>query len=75
MKIIEGQGTSPCQVRVSYPPVSSVAPVVDGASVMLANKTGEAYTENHADHRGDRVFRSAGIALICLNATQIRWVE
>ena len=45
------QGASPCRVRVSRPPVSSVAPVAEQAT---ANKTGEAYTENHAGRRGGR---------------------
>ena len=49
------QGESPCRERVSHPPVSSVAPVAEqGKRKKTANKTGEAYTENHAGRRGDR---------------------
>jgi len=47
------QGSSPCRVRVSHPPVSSVAPVAESLSEG-SNKTGEAYTENHIGRRGDR---------------------
>jgi len=47
------QGESPCRVRVSHPPVSSVAPVAESLSEG-ANRTGEAYTENHIGRRGDR---------------------
>ena len=53
------QGASPCLVRSSHPPVSSVAPVAEQETV---NKTGEAYTENHAGRRGGRAPRSAGTA-------------
>jgi hypothetical protein len=47
------QGESPCRVRVSHPPVSSVASVAE-QKIVSVNKTGEAYTENHAGRRGDR---------------------
>ncbi len=47
------QGGSPCRVRSSQPPVSSVASVAEWVE-FPANKAVEAYTENHVGRRGDR---------------------
>lgn len=48
------QGASSCRVKISHPPVSSVAPMAEKET---ANNTGEAYTENHACRRGGRAPR------------------
>ena len=47
------QGESPCRVRSSQPPVSSVASVAELVE-FPANKADEAYTENHVGRRGVR---------------------
>jgi len=47
------QGESPRRVRLSQLPVLSVVPVAEFRQ-NGTNKTGKAYTENHAGRRGDR---------------------
>ncbi len=49
------QGASPCWVRVSHPPVASVASVAESRGAVPTNKTDEAYTENRIGRRGNRV--------------------
>ena len=45
------RGESPHRVRLSQPPVSSVAFAAEDAN---PNKADEAYTENHAGRKGER---------------------
>ena len=48
-------GESPGRERANHPPVLSVAPTAEPEVYVLANKGGEAYTENLVGRRGNRV--------------------
>ena len=48
-------GESPGRERANHPPVSSVALAAESGGTRLANKAGEAYTENPVGRRGNRV--------------------